>query len=340
MEKQQAIDILDQNGKMRFGRYNQPAKSIDLINADVYTGKTTPKLFKDLRLKEWHAYQAGNEKWFIFVAIMNLKTASAFQVLVYDKQYNALHRFSKIRPLHRVDLSKNLLNDSVFFSDEELLIAIDHGLEFDRIQLSVKVKGNKNRPPIAFNFNAHARGHQPEVNVIPLPNNCGMYAHKQLMPMDGVMTIGERVVRFKKEDSFVIVDDQKAFYPYHMKWNWVTGAGFTDGKLSGFNLTVNDSTEPDKYNENGFWVEGKFYPLPAVQFTVNQKNVWRIMDRDGDVDLHFHPLTENERHENWVLARTDYSGPFGYYEGILISGDKELIVNGLFGMGEKMSIHG
>ena len=68
----------------------------------------------------------------------------------------------------------------------------------------------------------------------------------------GELRLGDELLSFRRDDSFVLMDDHKGYYPYVMRWDWVTGGGVdARGRRIGFNLTRNDSIDPARYTS---WV--------------------------------------------------------------------------------------
>lgn len=106
---------------------------------------------------------------------------------------------------------------------------------------------------------------------IPLIKNRPMFAHKCLGRISGDLILGNIKTHFDKDDSFIFIDDHKAYYPYRMMWDWATAAADTHQGFIGFTLTHNQSIDSELYNENGIWVNGKLHSLPAVQFSRNEK---------------------------------------------------------------------
>jgi hypothetical protein len=132
----------------------------------------------------------------------------------------------------------------------------------------------------------------------------------------------------------LLMDDHKGYYPRIMRWDWVTGAGFdARGRRIAVNLTRNDSIDPDRYNENCVWVDGRIQLLPAVTFRRRPElvpEVWEIRDREGEVEVDFEIELDGYVRVNAVVIESRYRGPFGRLRGRV----GELELDGLFGMGE------
>ena len=66
----------------------------------------------------------------------------------------------------------------------------------------------------------------------------GMYSHKGMFPATGELRVGDKTFAFAG-DTLALLDDHKGYYPYVMRWDWVTSAVYQDGVARGFNLTRN-----------------------------------------------------------------------------------------------------
>ncbi len=144
---------------------------------------------------------------------------------------------------------------------------------------------------------------------------------------------------FSKDSACAIVDDHKGYYPYVMEYDWVTALGFnTDKILMGFNLTDNQIQEPEKFNENCLWFDGRMHPLPPVKVMRAEgvEKPWLISDRYDQVNLLFAPIANVPVHLNIGIVKVDYHGPTGVFSGYIRDrvGNKVLFDN-FFGMGEQ-----
>jgi len=189
--------------------------------------------------------------------------------------------------------------------------------------LKLIVSSNKfgKLPDFEAEFSADLNEATPQVVCIPFAENRGMYSQKSAVSVEGFLKLGEKKIDFDKSTGFLILDDHKGFYPNPMIYDWCTGAKNDDGNLVAFNLTDNQSTDPEKFNENCIWLGNNVYLLPPVKFTrpdgVNK--TWIIKDRDGMVNLEFTPLVENNFLLNLLIIKSDYYGPFGKFKGYILN---------------------
>jgi len=159
------------------------------------------------------------------------------------------------------------------------------------------------------------------------------------MPMEGEFSVGGESHRFEGPSSMGIIDDHKGYYPYRLRYDWVTGFGAdAKGRRVGFNLTDNQVRDQVRYNENCLWINNKVWPLPPVKMTRPQGPAgdWIIQDTEGMVDLVFVPELANDLRFNLGILESDYNGPLGGFRGFVSNGEGEKIqADQLYGAGER-----
>lgn len=343
---QAAPGSLVTKGKFNFGTFNSQFREVNPLDAGNPLGFWAPRPFLGFRLKEWQAFQLGNERWFILVVLYNAKVSALTQFIAYDRENKKRYHFEKILPAWQVKVPSSIWGSSQSYRDNNSFIEIVSQLGKGRFYINAKINGLKDLPDIEAHFEAfHDDGLvEPIVVSIPFGPNRGAYSHKCLMPMQGSMIIGDEKVTFLRGRSFAIIDDHKGFYPYVMKYDWVTAAAYDEDKrLIGFNLTDNQSIDPARYNENCLWVNGKLSLLPPVEFERPHGAMgdWRIRDEYGMVGLVFSPVSMGEINMNLLFLRVKYKGPFGYCNGFVRdSAGIKVDVNSYFGMGEEKYVRG
>ena len=334
------FDLVTQ-GQIQFGCFDDSIKNLNFMDAKRPFGFPTPKIFKYMRLKEWQALQLGNENYFILIALYNAKALSVNQFILYDKIKNKLYKYEKQTPFWHTKIAHNMQKGLSRYEDKNFRIEILSDLKDKSIKVKVNIRNYKNLPNVAAEFNVkyNNKSYSPLVVSIPFGKNKGMYSYKNIERMEGAVYLNDFEISFKNENSFCIVDDHKGYYPYNMKYDWVTGAAFIGNKLCCFNLTDNQSINPEQFNENAFWREGKLYLLPPVKFDRSLENEWHISDKYGILDLYFTPVIENKLNFNLGIIKADYSGPFGTFKGyIKYAPGKKIETDNFFGMGEKKII--
>ena len=341
-----APERLVSNGKFTFGTFSSQFNKVNPLEADRPLGRWFPAPLLAGRLKEWQAFQLGNSRWFMLAVLYNAKVSALAQFIVYDKERKKKYLFEKVLPSWKIKVPGSIWDANQSWQDKDSRIEIISALAKGRFYINIQIHDYKDLPDIDAHFEAfHDEGLvEPIVVSIPFGHNRGAYSHKCLMPMQGNLVLGGDRIEFLRTESFAIIDDHKGFYPYVMQYDWVTAAGYDEkGRLVGFNLTDNQSTDPEKYNENCLWVNGKLNLLPPVKFERPQgvDGEWIIRDKYGMVDLVFKPVSMGSIDMNLLVLRVKYWGPLGYCSGSV----KDRVGNSVvfkqyFGMGEQKYIRG
>lgn len=328
-------------GKVLFGVFNKAFKTNNFLQAKAFG--IVSKTINYMRLKEWQAFQMGNERYFVFIAIYNAKNLGVNQFFIYDKQEKKKYSYEKLVPFFKLKIAQNVWDDYSEFRSRNFKLKVENHFDKQNLTVEVAVKQHATLPELSgrlsMNFTTHTT--QPVVVSLPFAKNRGMYSLKQIMPLSGKIQLGSRQITFQPSDSFAIFDDHKGFYPYAMKYDWGTAAQVqANGKLLGFNFTRNQALQPEQYNENALWDGSQVHLLPPVTFqrTNGVMNDWLIKDQFGLVNLTFTPETDNVVKINAGILRSDYHGPYGHFSGYIQTPLKTFEFQRIFGMGEQKQI--
>jgi hypothetical protein len=131
------------------------------------------------------------------------------------------------------------------------------------------------------------------------------------VPVHGTARVAGEAMRL---DGLGVVDDTAGYHARETEWRWSAGVGhLADGRAVGWNLVagVND---PPAGSERSVWVDGAAHEVGPVIFDVGLEEVGFAEHHQA---LHFHREAVRERHDELVLARSDYIQPFGTFSGQL-----------------------
>jgi len=337
------MDAQDQDlvtdGRFNFGRFERPFRRINPLDARIVERFSLPRAVKAFRLKEWQAFQMANDRFFLNVALFNAKALALVQVKVFDRLTRTKHLFEKKVTPWAFTGPEQLFDSEMAWRGKDAVVVFRNQLARDRIRVHLDVPASDHAPRLYGDIVARSLGQTPLVVAIPFGDNHGMTSHKGLMPADGELQIGDTTTTFGPGNGYVLMDDHRGFYPFVMKWDWLTSATWRpDGTLIGFNLTHNQSIDPERFHENALWINGRIHTLPPVTFERRGKGTderWRITDRHGRVDLTFAVEVPGAVDINAVVIRSKYKGPFGTISGALVDDDGQRhAVDDWFGMGE------
>lgn len=333
------------NGKFNFGTFDRPFRNVNPLDAINPLGRPYPRFINNQRLKEWQAFQLGNENYFMLAVLYSAKLAGLVQFICYDRKKNKKFLYEKIVPAWTLKIPGSLWNSEGVYHSPDFELRIHDRLDQEKFVIELEISSFKDLPDVKARFEAihDLRRVTPIVVSLPLGENRALYSHKCLMPMQGNLALGEEKIVFSQGNSFAIIDDHKAFYPYVLKYDWVTGVAYDSGKLTGFNLTCNQVKDQERYNENCLWVAGKLHLLPPVTFSRPDgvAKDWIIKDTYGMVDIIFVPTVPGNIDMNLLVLKTKYRGPFGKFRGyIKDSTGTKISVDKFFGMGEEKYLRG
>ena len=332
-------------GRFNFGTFDRPFQTVNPLEAKNPLGRAYPRFINNQRLKEWQAFQLGNEDYFILAVLYSAKLAGLVQFICYDRKKDKKYLYERIVPAWSLKIPGSLWNSEGVYHSPDLNLRIHDRLDQEKFVIEVETNAFKDLPDVTARFEAihDLKRVTPIVVSLPLGENRALYSHKCLMPMQGNLTLGEEKIVFSQGNSFAIIDDHRAFYPYVLKYDWVTGVGYESGKLTGFNLTCNQVKDQERYNENCLWMDGKLHLLPPVKFSRPEgvAKDWIIKDDYGMVDIVFTPTVPGNIDMNLLVLKTKYRGPFGKFKGyIKESAGSKISVDKFFGMGEEKYLRG
>jgi hypothetical protein len=323
-------------GRQHLGRFSGPPRRTNLIDARY---ARLPRALRALRLKEWQAVQIAAPDVFLNVALFDAKLMSLLQVKIYDRERGEKLVHEWKLPPRAFAIADTLLDSTNRYATKRGSLAFTNQLAHGRIAIAIDLHATRDLPAVRGQLELACDRGASHVASLPFCGDVGMYSHKGMFPASGELVVGDRRFRFAAGDALALLDDHKGYYPYVMRWDWVTSAVHDGGVARGFNLTRNQCRDPERYNENCVWHGDRIGLLPAVQFTREHIGTpaerWWIRDVAGRVDLAFTPTVPGDVRVNALVVHSDYRGPFGTFAGRLeAEGVPPLVVDGWFGMGE------
>src|SRR5690606_18725034 len=102
------------DGQFNFGRFDAPFASINPLDAQPYR-VPLPAIARSFRLKEWQAFQFGDERYFANVALFNAKALALVQVKLFDRHTHTKHLFEKQVPPWAFRAPDQLLDSSMAY---------------------------------------------------------------------------------------------------------------------------------------------------------------------------------------------------------------------------------
>jgi hypothetical protein len=133
------------------------------------------------------------------------------------------------------------------------------------------------------------------------------------VPVRGTVRVAGQTIEI---DALGVVDDTAGYHERHTAWRWSAGVGATsDGRTVGWNL-VTGVNDPPAGSERTLWVDGEASEVAPVAI---REDLRAVRFADSAV-LRFAPEAVRERHDELIVARSDYVQPFGTFSGALPGG--------------------
>ena len=290
--------------------------------------------------------------------------------MFYDKRTHKVYCWDTQIKSKDTVIAPNLLNGSVAEAASDVgFVKYVNNFQDGKAQLSGKhtgkclitppnpdkvawraAKENYGEATIEYDFTL-TRLSQPCVVSIPFPysDNRTLYSQKDFFKAEGKLIInGEEML--SDDETTAIIDDHRGYYPRRAHYDWVTTMGVCDvngeKKWLAFNLTHNQSTDEEAYNENLIFFEGKTSLLPPVRFTrsvesneFRDHSEWTIKDEHDMVNLKFKVYGINPMVMHALIVNIDYYVAWGELEGYIRDEDgNKYILDGMMGMGEDKTL--
>ena len=356
-------DLVDEKGKVVFGTFDKEFETMELLRAKRPT--KAPDFLNKFKLTLWEATEVHLKNGVLLAVVCDMGIFGKQLNMFYDKRSKTVYCWDTQIKSKDTKIAPNLLNGSEALAASDVgFVKYVNNFEVGKAHLSGKhigkclingpdklvksktVKEHWGEAEIEYDFDL-TRLSDPCVVSIPFPysNNRTLYSQKDFFKAVGSLKInGEEMI--SDDETTAIIDDHRGYYPRRAHYDWVTTMGKceVDGekKWIAFNLTHNQSTDEEAYNENIIFLEGKTSLLPPVRFTrsVESKDFvdyseWTVKDEHDMVNLKFKVYGINPMVLHALVVNIDYYVAWGELEGyIRDESGKKYDLTGMMGMGE------
>ena len=360
-------DLVDENGKVVFGTFDKEFETMELLRCKKPT--KAPQFLNKFKLTLWEATEVHLKNGVLLAVVCDMGIFGKQLNMFYDKRTKTVYCWDTQQKSKLTTIAPNLINGAVAeVSTDVGFVKYVNNFEKGEAHLSgehtgkclistpeeyVKSTGWKDKfgeASIKYDFQL-TRVSLPSNVSIPFPysDNRTLYSQKDLFKAVGSLTInGEEMIT--DEDSAAIIDDHRGYYPRKAHYDWVSTMGTIningEKKMFGFNLTHNQSTNEEDYNENLIFLEGRTSLLPPVKFTrsIESKDFvnyseWTVKDEHDMVNLKFKVYGVNPMIMHAGVVNIDYYVAWGELEGYLRDEDgTKYVLDGMMGIGEDKTL--
>ncbi len=321
-----------QNGKAKFGTYNDISPKIDIKGMRApYAGIPLPVFLSKLRIKSRLNYLFSLENVIGLVEFYDFKLFGLAEIIFWNKESGRKYVYHTITSTRKRIIPKNTNNGICASYRKSRYIKVSWGRQHKHLAMKFNVKGDNARPNakgyIFSPMNSQMHTDLLFVNPSPTQSRCSA-TWFTTMKMQGNIFIDNEKLDASEGLAAMILN--RTYFKLSTLFTLAWGIGTINNKNIIFQLKNSnlDAADSDKYNDNVLVVDGKPTALPSVLMThpfgINKN--WIIQDTESMVDLTFTPISLNRRILNIIALRTDYSIIYGTFEGVLLTSDGEKII--------------
>lgn len=317
-----------EEGVAHFGTFDKEFEILNILNCKKPTA--APDFLKKMRLTLWEATEVRFPGGYLVAGISDMGLFGVDFDVVYLEESNETLDLSTITARKNVQIAPNLLNGAIT-RGETSISALEFINHFEKGEAHIRGHHKSKKHSISYDFHLSSISLPSNVSI-PFGDNRPLVTEKAFFKADGHIGIDGN--HYELDDkSTAIIDDHRAYYPYISHYDWITYMGKDEnGRYIAFNLTENQSTNPEEYNENLIWLEGRTSLLPPVSFVKSTKTgrfhdkkekglVWHITDEHGMVDLYYEITSTYANRANAFIAKIEYFVTFGKLNGYVLEED-------------------
>ncbi len=280
------------------------------------------------RKKEWDFYQISNGKFMVQISFANISVGGYVSAAITDLRnkrtiVNATSYFlggNKYVPNPKGDCPNRFsgkIGDAIFdFNTKETQRTLGFKMKYKGKDVLCKF-----RMDIAPDL-------ENITTVLPFkgyPTKYFMTTKQNCMPCEGTFEYGNEVYKFKKEDTFCVLDWGRVNTPYEMVWYWGNGSTYLTDENGekhtfGFEITWGIGDEHNA-TETCLFYDGKAHKIGAVDVETFPKpdkymEPWKFISEDGRFNLTMTPFYDHHSDMNvFNLARMHSHQVHGLWNG-------------------------
>lgn len=308
--------LVDENGKARFGTFNSEIKNINLEDIKGQS-EVFPDSLNFMRLTKWEALEVDTKDFTLLAAIQEIGGVAAVNMtLLFVKAEQKMYSWVGAAVAGDQKIAANLYDGNQTYVKSAISSMTIYN-DFNNGRASGNGSAIGLPGTVQYQFDLK-RVSKPSVIVCPFGENKPLYTQKDLFASSGYLNWNGRIYK-TDDESVAIIDDHKGYYPYNAYYDWVTTMGKMDydggRKYFGINLTDNQSTDPERYNEDLIWLENDSSRLTPVKFQHPEYNHWIIQDQHGMTNLEMNIADRNLIQFDLGVIKMNYHITFGTLKG-------------------------
>ncbi len=338
------------DGKCVFGTFPGHSERLDIRGVSrAYLDLPIPKWITNLRIKSRLSFFFNVGEYLGYIDFFDAKIFGLAEVTFWSTSTKQRFSYRTLTGPRKRLVPHNLISAATSSYKKARYIRVSWDRAHNRLSAIFNLRGDSVRPGV--NGVVQARFSDPQSTeitcVVPAPTlrRCSARYYAS-MPVKGTLTLvpaHENPVPMEDSQGVSFFEINRTYMKFRSFAEFATGLGYIGEKQITFRIEAGsqDAVDPDRYNANILFYDGKSTPLPPVVITHNYgiMKTWNIQDTENMIDLTFTPISDNHNIINAILFRTEYHAIYGQFNGALVTKDGEkLAINGLLGICRDMNI--
>ena len=325
------MDLIQENGQPRYGRFKEIPKSID-YHAYQYKnpyGDVLKGWRKQLKYKKFKFCSIQHEHYTIGLAIADIAWAGHSFFYIYNHSTNEVQEWNAINFFSRnTVLDEQPLFNHSYFHKSPFQIDIQHanGVRYIHVTKYGEIK---------LSARIFCAGTDPLSMCSPTGINGWTYTQKlTTLGCEGYFVNKQGETIQFNERTFASLDDTCGFLRPETAWFWLS-CNFWDTNRNRIGINLASGVNESFGNENCLWVNGKIYPVADVLFQQESDECWNIQSLDGCLNLNVY--TGWRRYENLKLrlVGSQFSQWQAKVSGTIRQDDQEIVLVNEYGLLEQ-----
>lgn len=326
------------NGKPIFGTFAGIPPDLDIRGVTRPFGVLPlPTFITDLRIRSSLFFVFHTEEYTGIIDFFDARIFGHVEVIIWNKQSGRKFAYRTVTGPRKRLIPKKTTAGVCAALRNKRYIRVGWDTARNCLSAIFNLSGDDVRPDASAAFNAALDSPQAATvaAVLPAPVMRRCRAVWLLTaPMTGNLTLHDtyamQQAKTQNAPGSVLFKSARAYYKIRTKKVSALGTGTIQGKNISFSITSAnfESVNPDTYNENILFSDGKVTPLPPVKITYpfGITGKWVIQDTENMVDLSFTPVSDHSRTLSIFILRTQNHSIYGTFDGIMQTTTGESII--------------
>lgn len=296
------------------------------------------------RIKEWDYYYVGDDNFGLALTVADNSYMGLVSISILDfkKKKYLTKSFIEFFTFGKYKLPSSSFDGDITISKKKFNFSFINKKGKRRLKCSIKKLINNQ--DFECDINLDETNKKSMVIATPFSKKRHFYYNQKIncLKAKGRFSLGAFCHNFSKSATGVL-DWGRGVWTYKNLWYWSSLSALQDNHYIGFNLGYGFGNTTNA-SENMFFYDDEAYKLDDVKFIIpkNNKNkddflsAWKIVSKNGDIDLKFNPIMDRKDYTSIGLISSDQHQVFGYFNGYITVEGKTFFIKNLLGFAEKV----